>query len=111
MLALAACVVALYTGDAYVQLVRDFTQVQAQPHTVFAIEFFAGWCGHCQVPKEESLRRAASTEYRAMTYRCCARRLRRCGRPRRRARAPLGRRSPLALSTASPTTSSAERWV
>ena len=63
MLALAACVVALYTGDAYVQLVRDFTQVQAQPHTVFAIEFFAGWCGHCQVPKEESLRRAASTEY------------------------------------------------
>ena len=63
MLSLAACVVALYTGDAHVQLVRDFTQVQAQPHTVFAIEFFAGWCGHCQVPKEESLRRAASTKY------------------------------------------------
>lgn len=38
----------LYVGDAHVLTLRDFTPLSAQPDTLFAIEFYAGWCGHCQ---------------------------------------------------------------
>eukprot|EP00966_Prymnesium_polylepis_P020461 471016-Prymnesium_polylepis.2 len=37
----------LYEDAAHVVLIRDFTSVsRAGDYT--AIEFFAGWCGHCQ---------------------------------------------------------------
>ena len=37
----------LYDGAAHVTLVRDFTTV-VDGEGYMAIEFFAGWCGHCQ---------------------------------------------------------------
>ena len=38
----------LYAGDPYVAPIRDLTLVHASSSTVYALEFFAGWCGHCQ---------------------------------------------------------------
>ena len=48
LLATGARTAAFYTGDPHVVTVRDFTMLSSQPQAVFAIEFFAGWCGHCQ---------------------------------------------------------------
>ena len=46
---LAAPLASLYDGPTNVVQFRDFTQFSAAGSTsAFAIEFFAGWCGHCR---------------------------------------------------------------
>mmetsp|Transcript_28903 Transcript_28903/g.47952 ORF Transcript_28903/g.47952 Transcript_28903/m.47952 type:complete len:525 (+) Transcript_28903:172-1746(+) len=47
MLAILVVVVGLYQGDPHVVAIRDFTELQT-PSSFYALEFFAGWCGHCQ---------------------------------------------------------------
>ena len=37
----------LYEADQHVLPVHDFTEVH-QSENFWALEFFAGWCGHCQ---------------------------------------------------------------
>ncbi|KAL1518742.1 hypothetical protein AB1Y20_003027 [Prymnesium parvum] len=44
---LGASLASLYDGAAHVELVRDFSSVSMGRRHI-AIEFFAGWCGHCQ---------------------------------------------------------------
>ena len=47
-LALAPARGALYTNDPHVISFRDFTGLQSSGAGYVALEFFAGWCGHCQ---------------------------------------------------------------
>ena len=37
----------LYVGDPHVLHVKDFTEIR-QRTAFYAVEFYAGWCGHCQ---------------------------------------------------------------
>ena len=39
---------ALYHGDRYVRSVRSFTDIGPSSSNYVVLEFFAGWCGHCQ---------------------------------------------------------------
>ena len=44
---LAAPLASLYDGPTNVVQFRDFTQFSGST-SAFAVEFFAGWCGHCR---------------------------------------------------------------
>ena len=44
---LAAPLASLYDGPTNVVQFRDFTQFSGS-RSAFAVEFFAGWCGHCR---------------------------------------------------------------
>ena len=39
---------ALYDGDSFVKTAHDFSDIGPQGNTFVALEFYAGWCGHCQ---------------------------------------------------------------
>ena len=38
----------LFLGDPHVVLVRDLSPIERDNSTLWVLEFFAGWCGHCQ---------------------------------------------------------------
>ena len=37
-----------YRGDPHIVPMKDFTALQNTSTSVWALEFYAGWCGHCQ---------------------------------------------------------------
>ena len=38
----------LYVGDPHVVLVRNLSPIERDNSTLWVLEFYAGWCGHCQ---------------------------------------------------------------
>ena len=49
----------MYDGDPHILAIRDFTEV-LRGQRYFALEFFAGWCGHCQAIAPEFAGAAAT---------------------------------------------------